>query len=242
MEKSNKSAAIGCAIRYIITALLTFFIYLSVTVVFVGLFYQNIGYTVYKIEDGKTEELYRYFYSEGEDTKYAEYEQQGLELQKVETPSELSGTPKFVADSLTQIAGLGIVFAFVYSSVWKIGASDSNLDSVGAIKLDKLRGLKIGLLANVPLYIAFAIFVIARMGVISGSWYAVFRFINFPVFTLINALYGQSTSTAAGIGWGNVAAGVLTFITLPLFAHIAYTLGNKRISISEKIIYKSKKK
>ncbi len=242
MEKSNKSAAVGCAIRYIITALLTFFIYLSVTVVFVGLFYQNVGYTVYKIENEKSVELYRYFYSEGEDTKFAEYEQQGLELQKVETPAQLSGTPKVVADVITQTAGLVIVFAFVYASLWKMGASDSNLEAVGTIVADRWRGLKIGLLANIPLYIAFIIFVVARIGIIPGSWYALFRFINFPVFSLINALYGQATSTAVGIGWGRVAAGMLTFLTLPLFAQISYTLGFNRINISEKIIYKSNKK
>ena len=240
MEISNRAPAISCAIRYVVTALITFFIYLSVTVIFVGLFYQSSGYTVYKIENEKPVELYRYYYSEGEDTKYAEYEKQGLELQKVETPSELKGTPKLVADALTQVAGLVVLFAFVHSAVWKIGDSDRNQIAQGNREADKLRGIKIGLLANIPLYVAYLIFIIAKAGLIPGNWYALFRFINFPLFTLINLLYGQSTSTAVGIPWLNVIGGAVVFIILPLFAHIAYTLGLKRISISESIVYKKK--
>ena len=238
MGISNKAPAISCAIRYIVTALITFFVYLSISVIFVGLFYQSTGYTVYKIVDEKPVELYRYSYSEGEDLKYAEYEKEGLELQKVETPSELSGTPKLITNLLTQIIGLVILFAFIHNAVWKLGDSDRNLVSSGSRASDKLRGLKIGLLANIPIYFSYLIFVFAKIGVLSGNWYALFRFINFPIFTLINLLYGQSTSTAEIIPWLNVGLGVTAFIILPLFAHISYTLGFKRISIGEAIIYK----
>lgn len=240
MDISNRAPAISCAIRYVVTALITFFIYISVTVIFVGLFYQSSGYTVYKIENEKPVELYRYYYSEGEDTKYSEYEQQGLELQKVETPTELKGTPKLVADALTQVAGLVVLFAFVHSAVWKIGDSDRNLIAQGNREIDKLRGIKIGLLANVPLYVSYLVFLVAKSGLISGEWYALFRFINFPVFTIINLLYGQSTSTADVIPWFNVICGAVILLILPLFAHIAYTLGLKRISITERLVYKKK--
>ncbi len=240
MENSNAKIALSSAIRYIITALLTFFIYLSVTVVMVGLFTNNIGYTVYSVKDGKTTELYRYYYSEGEDTKYAEYEKQGLELQKVETREALSGTPKKICDGVTQILGLVILAGFINGSLSKLGDADRNLVLTGNKAEDKLRGLKIGLIANAPIYLSYLIFLIAKTGVISGSWYAVFRFLNFPQFMLINALYGQTTSTAADISWQKVALGVLTFVVIPLLSYVCYTLGYKRIKISEKIIYKKK--
>ncbi len=242
METSNLKLGINCSIRYIITALITFFIYLSITVVIGGIFYESVGYTVYHIENGENQgELYRYSYSEGEDTKYAEYEAQGYELMKIETPKKLTGIPKLVTDGVTQIAGAVILFAFVYGTIWKIGDSDRNLIALGNRQSDKFRGIKIGLLSNMPIYFSYLIFIIAKSGLISGTWYAVFRFLNFPLFTFINALYGQSTSTAANIPWLNVGLGALTFIVLPLFAHIAYTLGLKRISISERIVYKKKK-
>ena len=240
MENSNIKIAVSSAIRYIITALLTFFIYLSVTVVMVGLFTDNVGYTVYSIKDGKTTELYRYYFSEGEDTKYAEYEQQGLELQKVETREALSGIPKKVCDTVTQISGFIILFGFINASLSKLGDADRNLVLTGNKAEDKLRGLKIGLIANLPIYLSYIIFLIAKTGAISGNWYAVFRFLNFPQFTLINALYGQTTSTAAAISWSSVALGTLTFVVIPLLSYISYTLGYKRINISEKIIYKKK--
>ncbi len=241
METSNIKVATSCGLRYIITALLTFFIYLSVTVVMVGLFTSNIGYTVYSIKDGKTTELYRYYYSEGEDNKYAEFEKQGLELQKVETRAALSGTPKRVCDAITQILGVIILFGFINNSLNKLGDADRNLVLTGNMAEDKLRGLKIGLIANAPIYLSYIIFLMAKAGVISGNWYAVFRFLNFPQFMLINTLYGQATSTAMGIAWQNVALGALTFIVLPLFAYISYTLGYKRINIGERIVYKKKR-
>ncbi len=241
MENSNIKVAIGCAVRYIITALLTFFIYLSVTVVFVGLFTNNVGYTVYRIDDGKTTELYRYYYVDGEDTLYAEYEAQGLELQKVNTREGLSGKPKFFQDAITQVLGIVILFGFINNSLYKLGEADRNLVLTGNAAEDKFRGLKIGLLANLPIYLSYVVFLIAKAGIIKGGWYALFRFLNFPQFALINALYGQATSTAADITLTNALLGALTFVIIPLFATITYILGYKRINIAEKIVYKKKK-
>ncbi len=238
MENSNIKIGLSCSLRYIITALLTFFIYLSVTVVMVGLFTNNIGYTVFSVEDGKSTELYRYYYSEGEDTKYAEYEAQGLQLQKVETRMGLEGKPKVLCDAITQILGAVILFGFINNSLKKLGDSDRNLVLTGNIAEDKFRGLKIGLIANAPIYLSYIIFLLAKAGIVSPNWYALFRFLNFPQFVIINSLYGQATSSAVGIEWSNVVLGALTFIVLPLFSYITYTLGYKRINIGEKIIYK----
>lgn len=241
METSNVKVAVSCAVRYIITALLTFFIYLSVTVVVGGIFYETEGYTVYRLVDGQNQgELYRYSFSEGEDTKYKEYEELGYELLKVETPKKLSGAPKYFTDATTQILGAVILFGFIYSHLWKLGDSDRNLVVTGNGAEDKLRGLKIGLIANAPIYLSFVIFILAKAGVLAGEWYAVFRFLNFPQFSIINALYGQATSTAADISWTNALLGILTFIVIPLFTTAAYILGYKRINISEKLIYKKK--
>lgn len=240
METSNIKVAVSCAIRYIITALLTFFIYLSVTVVMVGLFTENIGYTVYSIDNGKTTEQYRYFYADGEDTRYAELEAQGLELQKVETREALSGRPKVVCDAITQTLGAFILFGFIYSHLWKLGDSDRNLVTTGNGEEDKLRGLKIGLIANAPIYLTYLIFLIAKAGILAGEWYAAFRFLNFPQFSVINALYGQATASAADISWTNTLLGAVTFIAIPLFASVAYNLGYKRVSITEKLVYKKK--
>lgn len=240
METTNGKVAVSCAVRYIITALLTFFIYLSVTVVMVGLFTQNIGYTVYSIEDGKTTEEYRYFYADGEDTRYAELEAKGLELQKVETRAALEGKPKFFCDAITQLLGAVILFAFLYKHLWRLGDSDRNLVITGNGIEDKLRGLKIGLIANIPIYLSYVIFLLAKSGILEGEWYAVFRFLNFPQFSLINALYGQATSTAVNISWTNAILGALTFVVIPLFTTVTYILGYKRINIGERLVYKKK--
>lgn len=245
MNNSSVKLATSCAIRYIVTSLITFFIYLSVSVIMIGLFTENTGYSVFRIDEGEDGShstlLYSYSYSDGEDLRYAEYESQGIKLQKVEVRGTLEGTAKIVTDAITQLAGIVILFAFVHDLLWKAGDSDRNLSASANRPYDKLRGFKIGLLANTPLYLSYLVFVIAKTGLISGKWYSLFKFTNFTIFSFVNLLYGQSTSSADLIAWQNVILGCLVFVILPLLAQISYTLGLKRIIISEKILYKKEK-
>lgn len=241
MGRENIKPAVSVAIRYIIVALITFFVYLSVTVVITGIFTENIGYTVFSTENGQSTELYRYYFSQGEDIKFAEYQAQGLELTKITERSVLSGTPKFFNDAITQIIGAIMIFAFIHSVVWKLGDREANLACAGIKPIDKLRGLKIGILADIPFIIAYLILIIAKTGLISGNWYALFRFINFQVFTIINLIFGQATSSALAASALSVGFGAVTLLILPLVCHICYVLGYKRIVLSDRIIYKKNK-
>lgn len=240
MENKNIKPAVSCFIRYLVTTLITFFIYLSLTVIMVGFFTENVGYTVYSVENGTTTELYRYFYSDVEDALYSTYESQGLQLTKVMTRSALEGIPKIVTNGLTQAAGLIILYAFIHSVVWRLGDVDSNLNATGNRRLDKLRGLKIGLIANIPIVLSYFILLLSKFNILSGNWYSVYRFMNFAFFNVINVIFGQNTSSVQGASAGSVILGASILIFIPLICHICYVLGYKRVTFFDRLVYKKK--
>ena len=234
--ETNLKIAVSCSIRYYVAALITFFVYLSLTVVAAGAFTEVEGYMAYNTETG--EMLYNYYYSEGEDTKKAQYEAQGIEVSTMSLRSEVTGGAKIFTDTLGQLIGGVVTIGFIYSSLYKLGDSDANADAFGHRALDKIRGLKIGLMMVVPSVVAWLILVVAKAGVISGKWYSLFRFMSYQSFTLINAIFGQATASADAISWPQLYLGLIIVAIPPVIAQICYMLGYKRISFSNKLLYK----
>ncbi len=233
---SNIKIAASNSIRYYISAIITFFVYLSLTVVATGAFTTVVGYTAYSAD--KNEVLYHYYYTDGEDTKRVEFEAEGIEVSTVPLRSEVSGGGKIFTDVTGQLIGGLVTIAFIYSSLYKLGDSDANLVNFNHKEPDKIRGLKIGLLAVVPSFIAWLVAVVAKFGVISGTWYSLFRFMSYQTFMLINAVFGQKTNSTDGISWLQLFLGLTVLVFPPVIAQISYTLGFKRINLFSKFIYK----
>lgn len=238
--ESNIKIAASNSIRYYVAALITFFVYLSLTVVATGAFTEVNGYTAYNAE--KNEVLYHYYYADGEDTKRAEYEAQGIEVSTVPLRSEVSGGAKIFTDLTGQVIGGLVMIGFIYSSLYKLGDSDANLAQFNHKVLDKLRGLKIGLLMVVPSFVAWIIAVIAKVGLISGSWYSLFRFMSYQTFTLINVIFGQQSSTTDVITWAQLFLGLTVLAVPPIIAEICYIMGYKRVNLTSKLFVKKDRK
>lgn len=234
--ESNYKIATSISIRYYVAALITFFVYLSVSVVATGAFTKVNGYTAYNTDSGEL--LYHYYYSEGEDNKLAEFEAQGIKVSTVPLRSEVSGGAKIFTDVTGQAIGGLVLIGFIYSAVYKLGDSDANLAQFNHKELDKLRGLKIGFLAVIPSFVAWLVAAIAKLGVISGSWYALFRFMSYQTFTLINAIFGQKTSTTDIISWGQLLIGLTVLLIPPIISQICYMMGYKRINLTSKLFVK----
>lgn len=235
MEANVKIAA-SCSIRYYVAALITFFVYLSLTVVAAGTFTEIEGYTAYNAETGDM--LYNYYHSQGEDTQKAQYEAEGIEVSTMSIRSEVSGAAKVFTDGLGQLIGGAVAIAFIYSAMHKLGDSDANMVAFGHKPQDKIRGFKIGLLMVVPSFVAWLIVVIAKLGVINGKWYSLFRFMSYQSFTLINAIFGQSTTSTDALKWQQVFLGLVILLIPPIIAQICYILGYKRIGFSRNLLYK----
>lgn len=242
MLSSNLKPAVSCAVRYLIAAVFTFFIYLSITIVFTGFFTTVDGYTVYDNDKKEDNILYHYYYADGEDTKYAEYEAQGYNLSKAGLRSELKGTPRFVSDLIVQLCGLAISFAFIHNILWKMGDSDANLCEFGHKVPDLLRGFKIGLLATVPNLIAYIISLLSVFGVIKNSIFFIYRFINYPMCIFFNLVYGKSQFTSGGVSVGGAVIGFIFVLILPIICGVCYILGFKRVRFAENILFVKNKK
>lgn len=234
--ESNYKIATSISIRYYVAALITFFVYLSVNVVAVGAFTTINGYMAVNAETN--EHLYDYYYSEGEDTKRTEYEAQGIEVETVPLRSEVSGGGKIFTDVTGQTIGGIVLIGFIYSVVYKLGDGDANLAHFNHIKLDKLRGLKIGLFAMLPSFIAWLMAVIAKLGAIPGTWYSLFKFMSYQSFTLINVIFGKATTSTDTISWMQLVLGLTVMIIPPILSQICYMMGYKRINLTSKMFVK----
>lgn len=228
--------AASCSIRYYISALITFFVYLSLTIFATGFFTEVNGYTAYDAENNEV--LYHYYYEQGEDTLLAEYQAKGIEVSTVALRSTLQGGGKLFADFTSQLIGGLITVAFIYTALWKLGSSDANLVTYNHAEHDSIKGLKIGALAVVPSFVSWLVVVLAKEGIIPGGWFTLYRFMNYQVFTLVNAIFGQNVKTTDLIAWPQIFAGLSVLVFVPIIAQISYTLGYKHISLGESLIYK----
>lgn len=238
--ESNSKIATSISIRYYVAALITFFVYLSVSVVAAGAFTEVNGYMAYNADTN--EKLYEYYYSDGEDTERAVWEAKGIEVTTVPLRTEVTGGGKIFTDVAGQGIGGLILIGFIYGVLYKLGDSDANLVNFNHKTYDRWRGAKIGIYAMIPSFIAWLVMVVAKLGVIPGKWYMLFKFMSFQTFTLISAIFGQKTNTTDILGWGQIFLGLTVLLIPPIIAQICYTFGYKRINLTSKLFVKKEMK
>lgn len=216
--------------RTILVSLLCFFIVISIMVITVGFFAVPAGYYVTGTKDGKQENLYTYYTADGEDTKYALYEEQGYTLEKTEIKlvPESSERTSYI---ISQLFCLAILYSFIYPHFWDRGYRDRNLAQTGNIKGNKLKGLYVGLMTIVP----WGILLLA-LHKVQGLTISLLMFICpifYPTINLITKgnIYFSQLSIPMLLGV------VACLFIIPLFSWLGYYLGFKDYSIMEKITF-----
>lgn len=228
----------------IIAAVISFFLCISLNVICTALFTEFTGYRGYVYENETSEEViaeYEYNYSDGTDTKKAEYEAEGYTVTTVKMRSSLTGSGKVVFLVLTQLLSLIMIVAFASTTAYKQGFKDSNLVNIGHIKRDNLKGLKIGLVGNAPFYALFVLIVVMSLGLAPDFltvWYA---FLNSHFYSFIMLVTNGAQTVSQLVAWQYVLLLLLQFI-VPAVSTVAYILGVKEINLSEKIVYKKEGK
>lgn len=235
-EKTNSGLAVSIGIRYIISVFFTFFVFLSVTVLFTGFFTHDVGYTAYNAQNNEV--LYHYYYADGEDIKKTEYEQSGVTVSTVALRSQLEGNAQLANDLTAQLIGGLITVGFVHNILWRQGDSDRNYVNTGHREKDIWRGVKVGLLADIPFAVSYFVLIAAKCGVISDGWFAFYKYMNFPAFSLIGAIFGRTCNSAANITALQTVLGIIPLFVLPIICGICYILGYNRINIGDKILFK----
>ena len=228
---SVKNLALQCIIRTLVACFIAFMIYVSITVIMVGGSTKEIGYTILYSEDGESfSEVYSHYYKNGEDPKYADYD--GKEnYYKTPIRSELNkGTNiriRWIAQNLSFICWVAVICGVM----WRAG--DANVDLAEPSKKEVLlKGLKVGLLADIPFAASYFVLVVTSVFKILPSYSIIHKILTFYMFAFNDTfIKGQRTF------WGILGACVV-LIPLPIICMVAYYMGKRHINFKEKLIYK----
>lgn len=270
IRKENFKMALQVWLRTILAVVLSFFVYMSITVLVTGLFSQEIGYRIYEMtSSGERVLIEEHLYADDSSAAPAVSSETpvGPGLPGQQTPEQQENAASAASDisAATQetlpegqyketirsdppvaasVAGnviasicmLLITAAFPYSIVWSKGDRDKNSVNFGHMQEDKLRGLKVGLMAGIPGALAYIVLILSKLGVFFPGYILVYRFINTPFLPIINALT-EGVSTTQEITWPAILVMLIVVAFVPLVCHFGYVLGYKQISLSEKFIY-----
>ena len=236
----------------IIAVLISFFICMSISALSQILFTKTEGYTayVYTEESDDPVDHWEYTFTDpdgdgvdnGTDDKKAHYDK--LEEYEVKTytrQSNLEGIGMAVNLVVSQILCGILVISFASSATYKRGFKDSNLVRIGNIKQDKLKGFKVGLIANIPFFVLFVLFVACGLGLAPSLRVTLYGYLNSFIYPIIYLITGCSSDII--VSELNVLQYILLFLVqfiVPIICGVAYLIGFKEINLSEKIMYKKK--
>ena len=139
---------------------------------------------------------------------------------------------------IAQAISLALYVVMIYLGAWHEGDRDRNLVNFKHIKVDRLKGLKFGLLAMIP-FTLMTILLIVEMYAKDPTTALVlrssFRILNFNLVIFINSFMSPDEVT-----WKGIALMNLFYLIIPALSAGAYVLGFNRISLYEKLVYKYK--
>ncbi len=228
--------------RVLVANIMSFFIVLSFTFIFNGLLCENIGYYAMGATEDNDQlvQLYTHYYADGEDTKRAEFEAQGYAITETHIRSQLTKQQNILYYSITQFFCSVLVISFLYPHFWHIGTKDSNLVHFNHKKKDLFLGLRAGLIGVAP-FILFTLFLgLAPIKFASVFPVSIFGFLNSWLYSIIIPI-ANGAFIFKELSLLKVILIALIQLLPAAVTTLAYILGFKDISISERFIYKKNK-
>lgn len=228
-------------LKIAVTNFMCIFLVLSFSVISTAAFTENIGYIAYGTvdESAESEELYTYYYKDGDDTKKAEYEEKGYTISTASIRSELSKSGRIFFLVISQIFTFSLLCGFIYPNFWHSGTNDSNLVKFKHKNEDKLIGFKTGAIATIPNYLLLIYLIIAKFAALPSFSLTIYKFLNSSVYSFIEIILGGAFSVSELSLWRFILLFLLPLV-IPAIAGVSYILGYKNISIGEKLVYKKK--
>ena len=236
-RKENVSLALGVFWRTVVAGFLCLFLYMSITILITGLTTHKVGYQIYEKTESGSAVLVEEIDTIPSEEELAEIEEK-LEENQVLQPkmSKVPAAASAAMDIISQIFMLVLLIAFPYTLLWGKGDRDKNTVNFGHMEEDKLRGLKVGLMAAIPSGVAYLILLICRLLHTGTVYFACYRFFNTPFMPIYNRLT-QGVETIGDVSWAAMLVFFFFLAVVPLICHVSYMLGYTQISISEKLIY-----
>lgn len=228
-------------LKYALCVLMSFFIFMSCLFIFTTAFSVETGYHVYSVnsETGKAEtHLYTYNKADGEDLKYKDYEAQGYKLTKIKT-RELSEKHKNVAFVVSLLFTIPLTVGVLYATSYNMGGKDISRVHSGFMAEDKLKGLKVGIIAAMPLIFLYALLLLGKFSIIKPNSLAFYCIANSHLYGIIQFIY-KGASLATELGFLQLLLLFIPVLFIPAVAWLGYLLGYKEISITQNLVYKNK--
>lgn len=240
--KSNFRVALGVFGRTTLAAVISVFLYLSISSVFNFLSTEDIGYALWQVnDDGSTTLISEHFYTD------EDYSEEGeLKDDQMVTRLYSKAPPSVVlaADITTLVGSIAIFAAFPYRFLWDLGYSDRNAVNCGNGVEKKYRGLHIGLIADIPAMLIYALLWLGKLGVpwLCEKGHSLYALFNSSFMPYTNRITGTELTSVTDLAVWQMLLLILPVLVLPLVTHVAYRLGYREYIITDKLFYKNKKK
>ena len=222
--------------RYAVCQVFCFFIVFSFVATCTMIGVQMVGYNAYVIDENEVVDEYVHYYSDGEDTKKAEFEANGYTVKTQEVPGKLEGAPLVVSVVLSQISCLVFFFIFVPYRVYKLGNEDAILIEREVICEDRLYGLKSTIMLSVVILVSYVILVLEKFGILDFG-ISVYKALNYYLYGYIELIFPDASS-AMQIATTGIILAFLAVIIVPVSCGVAYKIGLKNVNLYEKIVLK----
>ena len=237
--KSNARLALGVFGRTIVAALIGVILYLSLSTIFATFSTEKIGVTVWEYDSsGVAHEVKTYLYEDKDFPDELKLEENQTSTDKY---SPVPAGVELALDIVTQVCNLIILAAFPYRKLWAQGDHDRNEINFGHLKEDTQRGLKVGLIADIPAILVYLSLWLGKLGVpLFEHTHALYTLFNSSFLPFCYRTMGRGLQSATGLSVGSMLALLLPVVFLTLVCHVAYTLGLHQFSVSDKLFYKNK--
>ncbi len=129
---------------------------------------------------------------------------------------------------------------FNYMDIYKAAMRDYNLVKYKYIEYDPKRGLKTGLMAQIPGFLCVVLMCVMSLG--SGTWsdlFGVLWMVFYSPFVTVIGIIKSSIDTSI---WGYAPFYLIPMVVQPVVGYLAYKNGYNNIGIFYKLIYKTRDK
>lgn len=226
-------------LRYFTGVLMSFVIFLSVTAVFTLPLTEVIGYDAYVTDEatGRNEKIYTHYFSDGDDTRKAEYEAMGITVHTAQLRSELSGAGAALIFTAAQSLSLVLFVALVPNRLYRLGEEDAALGNA----YSTARWLVPTLFPAGVNLLSYLLLVLSKLQWLGDEGLSLYRYANYHLYGFQRLILGTGNHCRE-IGWVNIALSILPVAVTVASCGILYELGYRGIhpltTLKNKIKYK----
>lgn len=126
---------------------------------------------------------------------------------------------------------------FDYTDIYKLAMRDYNVVKYGYIEYNPRRGLRTGLLAQIPGLVCVLLMCVLSLG--SGTWSDLFRVLWLVFYSPFAVFIGIIPAASV---WASAPFFLIPMVFQPVIGYLAYKNGYNNKGIFYKLIYKSRDK